>query len=84
MKIINEGSRKEFGIKPRDVAIGDLLFHLDIGQCVAMKWFAPALLGVVVVDYNKPKTTGEWRYIRGYEFDAAYIVAKGEKNEKRI
>jgi len=81
MKIINEGPRFEFGVKPIDINIGDLLFHVDVGQCVAMKWFAPAHLGVVVVDPRKPKSSGEWRYIRGYEFEATYIIAKGEDDE---
>ena len=81
MKIINEGPRKEFGTKPRDISLGDLLFHVEVGQCIAMKWFAPAHLGVVVVDHNRPKTSGEWRYIRGFEFEQTYIVAKGNNDE---
>tara|TARA_Y100001938_G_C8096236_1_gene438370 strand:- start:4302 stop:4559 length:258 start_codon:yes stop_codon:yes gene_type:complete len=81
MKTINEGPRQEFGVKPIDINIGDLLFHLDVGQCIAMEWFAPALLGVVIVDPSKPNTSGEWRYIRGHEFEATYIIAKGENDE---
>ena len=81
MKIINEGPRFDFGVKPIDVSIGDLLFHLDVGECIAMEWFAPAHLGVIVIDQNRPDSIGQWRYIRGHEFEAMYIIAKGENDE---
>ena len=69
-----------WGIKPRDISIGDLLVHSDIGKCTAVKWFAPALLGVVIVDPDSD-STGEWRYIRGYDFENTILLSKGENDE---
>ena len=70
----------EWGIEPRNISIGDLLRHQEIGLCTAMKWFAPAHLGVVIVDGRSPNQ-GEWRYLREYEFQKTMRLSKGEKND---
>ena len=80
MKIINEDSRQDLGVKPRDVHVGDLLWVQTVGKCTAVKWFAPALLGVVIVDPDSD-STGEWRYIRGYDFGNTVLLSKGDKDE---
>ena len=83
MKLMNEETNQKLGVKPRNICIGDLLWIQTIGKCVAEKWFAPALLGVVIVDPDS-KSVGEWRYIRGHDFEITTLLAKGEINEKKI
>ncbi len=70
----------DFGVHPRNIDIGDLLLHSDIGLCTAMQWFAPAHLGVVIVD-SRSRHQGEWRYFRDFEFQKTMKLSKGEKDD---
>ena len=64
-------------MKASEVKIGQLILVKGFGLCVVMKFFAPAYIGVVVVDPSWPSIMGEWRYLRGLDFDEAEILADG-------
>ena len=59
---------------PRDVEVGQLVRVRGIGLCTVMNFFAPAYIGVVVVDPKRPELQGEWRYLRGLDLEQAEVV----------
>ena len=57
-------------MKPADVKIGDLV-KTDHGLARVMKFFAPALIGCVLLD---GKDQGSWIYLRGHDLNTAEII----------
>ena len=55
---------------PSEIKIGDLI-RTEYGLGHVMKFFAPAYIGVVLLD---GKEAGTWVYLRGYDLDKAELV----------
>ena len=65
-------------MKANNIRVGQLL-KTGHGLVTVIKFFAPAMIGCIVVskgekDYKKPEV-GEWLYLRGLDLEQAELIA---------